>query len=57
MNTNQLVRMSGQFWRLTLDGSDNIILVSTVLRLKAQMSFKAFTSAIIRGTITPCGNI
>lgn len=55
MNTN-LVKMSGQFWKVTLNGT-NIVLVSTILGLKAKMSFAAFTGAIIRGSIQTMGGI
>lgn len=55
--TNSLVRMSGQFWKMTLDHKENIVLISTVMGLSTTLTFKAFIASVIRGTIQPVGGI
>lgn len=55
-NNTNLVRMSGQFWRLSVDG-ESVVLTSTVRGFRAMMTFAAFTSAIVRGTIQMEGGI
>jgi hypothetical protein len=49
--------MSGQFWRMTLDSKENIVLVSTLLGIRKVMTFSAFTGAVIRGSILVEGGI
>lgn len=53
----QLVKMSGQFWKVQTDGSQNIILVSTILNIQSKMTIETFTNRIVMGTIQPCGGI
>lgn len=52
--TNQLVRMSGQFWKLSIH-DEQIEMISTIKGYRSTMTFEQFVKWFATGKIIACG--